>query len=86
VALKYRRGKAVAPEVIAKGAGELAAQMRAIAFRYRIPIVPNPPLARALFREVRIGWPIPEQHYAAVAEILRWVYQIRQRRELRSGA
>jgi flagellar biosynthetic protein FlhB len=81
VALKYRRGKAVAPEVMAKGAGELARQMRAVAFRHRIPIVPNPRLARALYREVRIGRPIPEAHYAAVADVLRWVYQIRQRRE-----
>ena len=86
VAVKYRRGKAIAPEVVAKGAGDLAAQMRTIAFRYRVPIVPNPPLARALFREVRIGRPIPEQYYTAVAEILRWVYQVRRRREVRSGS
>jgi flagellar biosynthetic protein FlhB len=66
---------------MAKGAGELARQMRAVAFRHRIPIVPNPRLARALYRDVRIGRPIPEAHYAAVADVLRWVYQIRQRRE-----
>ncbi|WP_029920459.1 EscU/YscU/HrcU family type III secretion system export apparatus switch protein [Nevskia soli] len=79
VAVKYRRGKAVAPEVVAKGAGQLAQKLREAAFRHRIPVVPNPRLARALYREVRIGRPIPEEHYAAVADVLRWVYQIRQR-------
>jgi len=79
VALKYRRGKAVAPELIAKGAGQLAQKLREGAFRHQVPIVPNPRLARALYREVRIGRPIPEEHYSAVAEVLRWVYQIRQR-------
>ncbi len=86
VALKYRRGRAVAPEVIAKGAGDLAAQIRAVAFRYRVPVVPNPPLARALYRDVRIGRPIPERYYGAVAEILRWVYQVRHRQNDRSAA
>jgi len=86
VALKYRRGKAVAPEVTAKGAGDLARQMRAVAFRHRVPIVPNPRLARDLYRDVRIGRPIPEAHYSAVADVLRWVYQIKSRREGRSKA
>jgi flagellar biosynthetic protein FlhB len=81
VALKYRRGQAIAPEVTAKGAGDLALQMRAAAFRHRVPVVPNPRLARALYREVRIGRAIPEAHYAAVADVLRWVYQIRQKRQ-----
>lgn len=81
VAVKYRRGEAPAPEVIAKGSGELALKMRQEAFRHRVPIVPNPRLARALFREVAIGKPIPPDHYAAVADVLRWVYELKNRRE-----
>jgi flagellar biosynthetic protein FlhB len=80
VALKYRRGKVPAPEVIAKGAGRAAQAMRDVAFRSRIPIVPNPRLARALFREVPLGEQIPEQHFEIVASILRWVYDRQRKR------
>jgi len=85
VALRYRRGKAAAPEVIAKGAGQLAQKLRQNAFRHQVPIVPNPRLARALYRQVRIGGTIPEAHYVAVADVLRWVYQIRQRQTEAGG-
>ncbi len=81
VALKYRRGFAPAPEVIAKGAGDIAQEMRRLAFKYHVPIMPNPPLARALFRQVSIGKQVPEQHYSAIAQILKWAYAHKQRHE-----
>ena len=74
VALKYRRGLALAPEVVAKGAGNMAQEMRRLAFEHHVPVMPNPPLARALFRQVPIGKPVPEEHYSAVAQVLKWAY------------
>ena len=74
VALKYRRGKAAAPEVIAKGSGGMARAIRELGFRHRVRIVASPELARALFRDVPIGGMIPTQYYDRVAEILRKVY------------
>lgn len=84
VALKYRRGAAPAPEVIAKGAGFLAVRMRELAFKQGIPIFPSPRLARELFHGVRLGAPIAAEHYAMVAAILRWVYERRRRLEVRA--
>jgi len=79
VALKYRRGKAAAPEVIAKGSGNMAQAMRELAFRHRVRIISAPALARALFREVALGGMIPVQYYEAVGAILRQVYEARAR-------
>lgn len=77
VAIKYQREAMQAPQVLAKGAGELALKMREIARRSGVPILENKPLARALFREIKIdGW-IPEEHYAAVAKALVWAFRIR---------
>jgi flagellar biosynthetic protein FlhB len=80
VALSYRRGEMPAPQVIAKGAGELAAQMRAFARRSGVPVVENRALARSLYREVDIDRPIPESLYAQVARVLTWVYAMRRLR------
>jgi flagellar biosynthetic protein FlhB len=77
VALRYERGRMAAPEVIAKGAGDLALRMRAVARRSRIPIVENRSLARSLYRNVDLDRPIPETLYAQVARILTWVYAAR---------
>lgn len=81
VALKYRRGEARAPEVLSKGRGALAGRMRDVAFRYRIPIVPHPRLARALYEQTPIGAPIGVEHYEVVATILRAVYERKERME-----
>lgn len=81
VALKYRRGEARAPEVLSKGRGALAQRMRAVAFRYRVPIVPNPRLARALYEQTPLGASIDVEHYEVVATILRAVYEQKTRRE-----
>ena len=77
VALKYESGQMGAPTVVAKGVDELAMRIREIADDHRIAIVSAPPLARALYREGQIGREIPVRLYAAVAQILSYVYQLR---------
>lgn len=73
VALSYEGGDA-APTVVAKGVDELAARIRARAEESGVPLVANPPLARALHR-VEIGAEIPAEHYQAVAEIIAFVWR-----------
>ncbi len=78
VALTYQHGKSGAPQVVAKGAGDLAHQMRALARQHHIPIVQNKLLARALFREVDYDGYVPEKWYPQVAKIMVWVYSMRE--------
>jgi flagellar biosynthetic protein FlhB len=80
VALKYERGAMTAPEVIAKGAGELAAKMKETARLHEVPIVENKSLAKALFKTSRIDEKVPEQLFPAVAKILAWIYVQRDQR------
>jgi flagellar biosynthesis protein FlhB len=80
VALSYAHGTAAAPKVVAKGAGELAARMRAVAGRKNIPIVQNKPLARTLFSEVEYDGYVPEKLYPQLAKIMVWVYAMREAR------
>jgi flagellar biosynthetic protein FlhB len=79
VALRYD-GSKPAPEVIAKGADLVAAQIRRLAAENAVPVLENPPLARALYREVDIGHQIPDSFFAAVAEVLAFVYRTARRR------
>lgn len=74
VALQYRHGEMPAPIVVARGAGEMALRMREEACRRHVPVVENPPLARALFRLPGTDPFVPEVHFHDVARILRWVY------------
>jgi flagellar biosynthetic protein FlhB len=78
VALSYQHGVSGAPRVVAKGAGELARQMRALAARNQVPIVQNKRLARTLFRQVDYEGYVPEQLYPEVARIMVWVYSMRE--------
>jgi flagellar biosynthetic protein FlhB len=77
VALKYERGKMVAPVVLAKGAGVVAEKIREIARSSNIPVIEDKPLAQALYKSVEIGDFIPEEWYKAVAEILAYVYRLK---------
>ncbi|MHB1053001.1 MAG: flagellar biosynthesis protein FlhB [Thiobacillus sp.] len=77
VALKYSEGKMGAPRVVAKGADEVAARIRALASEHNVPLLEAPPLARALFRHTELGDEIPATLYAAVAEVLAYVFQLR---------
>ncbi|HEX4896521.1 MAG TPA: flagellar biosynthesis protein FlhB [Solimonas sp.] len=78
VALQYKAGEMAAPRVIAKGVDEIAAAIREKAAEHRIPIVSAPPLARALYRGTRLDQEIPMPLYAAVAQVLTYVYRLRQ--------
>jgi len=77
VALRYREGQGGAPIVVAKGAGLIAAQIRQIAQEHHVASLEAPPLARALYHHVELEQEIPAALYAAVAEVLAWVYQLR---------
>jgi flagellar biosynthetic protein FlhB len=79
VALQYTEGRMRAPKVIAKGAGEVAAKIREIAAKHRVPLMSSPPLARSLYRYCEIGAEIPVQLYQAVAQVLTYVYQLKRR-------
>ena len=78
VALAYDRAKGGAPKVVAKGVDEVAARIREMAEKHRVPLVENPPLARALFK-VELGGEIPSEHYRMVAEIIAYVWRLRGR-------
>jgi flagellar biosynthetic protein FlhB len=76
VAIQYKPETMAAPIVVAKGAGVLAQRIRRLALEHGIPIVEKKPLAQALYRDVELNQPIPEDKYAAVAEVLAYVYQL----------
>ncbi|WP_266171329.1 flagellar biosynthesis protein FlhB [Dyella subtropica] len=78
VALRYDDGRMRAPRVIAKGVDVLAQQIRLVAGAHRIPLVEAPPLARALYATTELGREIPAALYVAVAQVLAYVYQLKQ--------
>jgi flagellar biosynthetic protein FlhB len=77
IALQYDYEKMAAPIVIAKGADLLAKRIRELALRSGVPIVERKELARVLFANVDIGQQVPAEQYAAVAEVVRYVYQLK---------
>ncbi len=77
VALQYERGMN-APLCVAKGMDAVALKIREIAAKHNIPIVENPPLARALHATVEIDREIPTEHYKAVAEVIGYVMKLRK--------
>ena len=83
VALKYDTERSKAPRVVAKGARILARRIREIAIENGIPIVEDPPLARALYKACEVGSEIPLSLYQAVAELLAFVF--RQREKVAAG-
>jgi len=80
VALRYVSGQMTAPKVVAKGAGYIAKRIREIAAEHNVPIVEDKPLARALYKTVEIGGEVPFTLYAAVAEVLAYIYRLKRRR------
>jgi len=77
VALEYERGRTAAPICLAKGADLIALRIRALAQEHGIPIVENPPLARALHASAEVDAVIPLQHYQAVAEVITYVLKLK---------
>jgi flagellar biosynthesis protein FlhB len=80
VALKYDENM-VSPVVIAKGADLIAEKIKALAKEHKIPCVENVPLARAMFKTIKIGQAIPRELYTAVAEVLSYVYKLKRKRK-----
>lgn len=76
VALKYDKATMRAPRVVAKGQDFLAQRIREIAIEHGVSILERKPLARALYQNVEVGQEVPEEFYAAIAEILAYVYEL----------
>jgi flagellar biosynthetic protein FlhB len=77
VALKYERGDN-APLCVAKGVDGIALKIREVAEAHNVPVVENPPLARALHASVEIDQEVPAEHYRAVAEVIGYVMRLRR--------
>jgi flagellar biosynthetic protein FlhB len=80
IALRYDRKTMKAPKIVAKGTRLNALRIREIATKHQVPVVENKPLARLMFKYGKVGAEIPAQLYAAVAEILAYVYRINRYR------
>ncbi|MEZ2416799.1 flagellar biosynthesis protein FlhB [Luteibacter sp. RCC_6_2] len=78
VALKYDENRMGAPRVVAKGVDVIAQQIRDVAGGAKVPVVEAPPLARALYHTTEIGREIPAALYIAVAQILAYVFRLKQ--------
>ncbi|WP_428648656.1 flagellar biosynthesis protein FlhB [Roseibium sp.] len=84
VALKYEDGMG-APLCLAKGTDAVALRMREIAKENEVPVIENPPLARALYATVDIDQEVPEEHYKAVAEVIGFVFRMRRKAAWRAN-
>ncbi len=80
VALRYDVEKMESPVIVAKGADHLAEKIREIARAYGVPIIRRPELARTIYSTVKLGDPIPETLYMAIAEVLAMIYRLRRRK------
>ena len=83
IVLKYELGMS-APVVVAKGQDEFALRLREVAKDNDVPIVENKPLARTLYRLVEVGQEIPDELYKAVSEVIRYVFELKGRKIIRS--
>jgi flagellar biosynthesis protein FlhB len=77
IAIEYDVATMAAPVVVAKGAGIIAERIRKLALENGVPIVERKPLAQAIYKDVDLNRPIPDTMYAAVAEVLAYVYQLK---------
>jgi flagellar biosynthetic protein FlhB len=80
VALKYDETM-ISPTIIAMGADLVAEKIKALAKEHGIPCVENVPLARAMFKTLKIGSAIPRELYTAVAEVLSYVYKLKRKKK-----
>jgi flagellar biosynthesis protein FlhB len=76
VALKYEQGQMAAPICVAKGVDALALKIREVAAAHEVPIIENPPLARALHAAIEVDEPVPAEHFKAVAQVIGYVYRL----------
>ena len=77
VALSYEMDEMSAPKLVAKGADVLAKRIREVAEENEVPLVENPPLARALYASVELDQEIPPEHYQAVAQVIGYVMRLK---------
>jgi flagellar biosynthetic protein FlhB len=77
IALEYKMDDMAAPKLVAKGVDHLAMRIREVAEAHNIPLVENPPLARALYAGVEINEEIPAEHFKAVAEVIGFIMRKR---------
>jgi flagellar biosynthetic protein FlhB len=77
IALQYDPEKMAAPIVLAKGAGVLAQRIRRLALENQVPVVERKELARSLYANVDVNQAVPAEQYAAVAEVIRYIYQLK---------
>ena len=79
VALHYKKEEMTAPKVLAKGAGWIAEKIKEVARTHQIPVVENKPLAQVLYQTVELGQTIPSTLYQVVADLLAYVYRMKNR-------
>lgn len=84
IALSYQQGEMRAPQVVAKGERLVAERIKEIAREHNVPLFENKPLARSLFKLVEVGQEVPLELYQAVAEVLAFVYRIKNEPKLKS--
>jgi flagellar biosynthetic protein FlhB len=84
VAIQYDSKKMHAPRVVAKGQDLIALKIREVAAESKVPVVPNPPLARQLYKRCEIGDFVPRELFQAVAEVLAYVYRTMRRTRVSS--
>ncbi len=77
IAIRYRDGQDIAPVVLAMGRDAFAIRIREVAFSFGVPILEDPPLARTMYPLCKVGRPIPETLYRAVAAVIRWAETVR---------
>lgn len=80
IALKYETKEMDAPVMLAKGVDQVAQKIKEVAKEHKIPIVENAPLARALYASMEIDESIPREHYKAVAEVISYVFKLKNRK------
>lgn len=85
VALTYDKEKAPAPFVCAKGRQLTAQRIKEMARLHGIPVIENKPLARALYKHVKVGQMIPAEYYKAIAEVLAFIFMLKSRRGTARG-
>ena len=82
VALRYS-DKLPAPQLIAKGGDFMAEKIKELAKQHNIPVIENKPLARTIFKTMKVGQVIPRELFVAVAEILSYVFRLKRKRKAR---
>lgn len=78
IAIKYDHGAMQIPTLVAKGVDHLAQKIREVAVENKIPIVENPPLARALYASVELNEEVPTEHYKAVAQVISYLLRLKK--------